>query len=343
MADPIKIQIQEKLSNGVQTYHPETDADVVLYDKTNSGLTAQNVQDAIDEVAEQISGVVGGGVVTGVKGNAETTYRKGQVNITPANIGVYTKGEIDTKVGTTLEQINAVAITANEAKSIAEGRAKAVSYDTVSAMTTALKAASNTDFKVGDNIFIKATDIPDYWISKVLTTNTGTYGFYEISVLETQKVDLSSYQTKTDNSLNTTSKTVAGAINEVRSTASTNASNITKITNGTTVVAKATNATNAANADKATQADYASELETPRKISVSGAVTGNATFDGGSDVTISTTLANSGITAGTYSAITVNAKGIATSGGQFIEIGESTSDVPSSSLAIGGLFFKRLS
>lgn len=73
-----------KQKTGASTYdilHPETDASVVDYDNRASGLTAQNVQDAIDEI---VSSGVG---VTGVKGNAESTYRTGQVNLTPANIG----------------------------------------------------------------------------------------------------------------------------------------------------------------------------------------------------------------------------------------------------------------
>lgn len=61
--------------------HPATDADIVSYSNTTSGLAATNVQAAIDEI---VSSGVG---VTGVKGNAESTYRTGQVNLTPANIG----------------------------------------------------------------------------------------------------------------------------------------------------------------------------------------------------------------------------------------------------------------
>jgi len=34
--------------------------------------------------------------VTGVKGNAETTYRTGQVNLTPADIGAATSGHTHT-------------------------------------------------------------------------------------------------------------------------------------------------------------------------------------------------------------------------------------------------------
>lgn len=53
-------------------------------------------------------------------------------------------------------------------------------------------------------------------------------------------------------------------------------------------------------------------------------------------------LPNSGITAGTYSAIAVNSKGVATSGAQIIEIGTTANGSPSSSLAIGGLYFQLL-
>ena len=35
---------------------------------------------------------------TAVKGNAETSYRTGDVNLTPANIGTYSKSEIDSSI-----------------------------------------------------------------------------------------------------------------------------------------------------------------------------------------------------------------------------------------------------
>lgn len=40
--------------------------------------------------------VLAGSPVTGVKGDKESTYRRGNVNITPANIGAYTSGQVDT-------------------------------------------------------------------------------------------------------------------------------------------------------------------------------------------------------------------------------------------------------
>lgn len=59
--------------------------------------------------------------------------------------------------------------------------------------------------------------------------------------------------------------------------------------------------------------ESAEKLSTARNISVSGAATGSAAFDGSSDATIALTLANSGVTAGSYNKVTVNAKGLVTS------------------------------
>lgn len=88
--------------------------------------------------------------------------------------------------------------TANQAKSIAEGKVRAVVFDTVAAMTTALKAAAKIDYKIGDNLLIEETGVPDYWVSGILETNTGTYGYYTIAELETQKVDLTDYAKTAD-------------------------------------------------------------------------------------------------------------------------------------------------
>lgn len=48
------------------------------------------------------------------------------------------------------------------------------------------------------------------------------------------------------------------------------------------------------------------------------------------------------VSAGTYSAVSVNAKGIITAGGQIVEFGTVVNADPSESLAVGGLFFRRL-
>ena len=355
-----KFQIIQKVSETETVIlHPETEADIVKIDPEAAGVQANNVQGAVKEVVQKVTQLLDD-VVTGVKGGAESTYRKGQVNLTPANIGAEPSGTVSTHNtnGSAHSDIRKAVSNAqsraDEAYTLAEGRAKAVAFDTVAAMTTALKAAAKTDFKVGDNIYIKATDVPDYWVSAVLSTNTGTYGYFELSVLESQKVDISGYQTKNDSGLNTTQKTVVGAINEVKSTADgaksksdSNETKIADIVSGTTKVGKA------AQADAATSASSAAKWTNARKISVkvhSGAsnsgsdIYGSAeeSVDGSADKTIDVTLGNSGVGEGTYSAVKVNAQGIAVAGGQMIEIGVVGQEEASSALATGGLFFKRI-
>ena len=53
-------------------------------------------------------------------------------------------------------------------------------------------------------------------------------------------------------------------------------------------------------------------LTTARNISLGSDATGTASFDGTTDITIPVTLANSGVTAGTYTSVTVNSKGLVT-------------------------------
>lgn len=103
-------------------------------------------------------------------------------------------------------------------------RNKGYTFNDLTAMTTDLKNASKDKYIVGDNLYIKAVGTPDYWISGILSTNTGTYGYYEITELE-GKIDLTPYQTKNDTGLATSNKTVVGAINENRSNLSSHTSN----------------------------------------------------------------------------------------------------------------------
>jgi hypothetical protein len=57
----------------------------------------------------------------------------------------------------------------------------------------------------------------------------------------------------------------------------------------------------------------ATKLATSRTLSVSGDATGSQSFDGSGNADIALTLANSGVSAGTFTKVTLNAKGLATS------------------------------
>ena len=77
----------------------------------------------------------------------------------------------------------------------------------------------------------------------------------------------------------------------------------------------ATEATHAASADTATSATSAAtanKLAAAQNITLTGDVTGTASFDGSAEASIAATLKNSGVTAGTYTKVTVDAKGIVT-------------------------------
>ena len=67
---------------------PETSAEQVTLADTANKFTSTNVEGALAEVMQ----VAQTGGVTGVKGDAETEYRKGNVNITKGNIGL---GNVD--------------------------------------------------------------------------------------------------------------------------------------------------------------------------------------------------------------------------------------------------------
>ena len=83
----IKGKLKQKTgSNTSEILHPETDASVVTYSGSVDGTAVSDVKSALDALAA-------GTGVTGVKGNEESTYRKGQVNITPANIGAIPTSE----------------------------------------------------------------------------------------------------------------------------------------------------------------------------------------------------------------------------------------------------------
>lgn len=87
-----KGKIKRKVSSSaVEILHPETEASLVSYSKTIGGTAVTDVAGALDKIVSGIG-------VTGVKGNAESTYRTGNVNLTPANIGAATSSDITTAI-----------------------------------------------------------------------------------------------------------------------------------------------------------------------------------------------------------------------------------------------------
>lgn len=376
---------------------PETSAEQVTLADTAGNFTSNNVEGALAEVAE----IAKSGGVTGVKGDAESAYRKGNVNITKANIGL---GNVDntadanksvkyaTDAGKATNDsagnniVNTYA-TKNELREGLAGKANTKTYENYQAFVAAMGLLPKSELKVGDNVYIKKLDVPDMWVTAVNatsasytyttdqaiinaldTTNGLTVGYFSFSKLETEKVDLSGYQTKTDNSLVTTDKTVVGAINEVKNTADSalteanaNATEISNIKNGTTKVKKAEYADNADIADNAASADqlnralhfgYYSKSISRSEESFDGAAEKSLMFedDSFSRTTVAgnsvapaeyrIALKDTGVSAGQYSAVNVDAKGRVTAGGMSIEFGTSGQTTPSDKLMVNGIFLE---
>lgn len=93
----------------------------------------------------------------------------------------------------------------------------------------------------------------------------------------------------------------------------------------------------AANADSAAAT---TKLSSAKTISMTGDVAWSVSFDGSDNVTAAGTLATTGVTAGTYTAVTVDAKGRVTNGAASIEVGTTVDGDASGNLAVGGLFFR---
>ena len=72
-----------KTTSGLEKQLIASSADIVEINAIE-GLDAKNVQEALVKIKD----IADNGGVTGVKGSAETSYRKGDVNISPANIGL---------------------------------------------------------------------------------------------------------------------------------------------------------------------------------------------------------------------------------------------------------------
>lgn len=85
----------------------------------------------------------------------------------------------------------------SEALNIAKGKNQAHVFDTTDDFLAWISEESNAGkYQVGDNIYIVDTEVPDWWISEVLTEADAETGyFYGIAQLETQKVDLTEINT----------------------------------------------------------------------------------------------------------------------------------------------------
>ena len=123
--------------------------------------------------------------------------------------------EIDTKVEEVDSKVEEVNSKVDAVESIALGANQGLSYESYEAMITALNAMESTELHNGQNIHIGTLNVPDIWIYSVEDTSVEysyvddetlinalqsfpQIGYYRLSQLETQKVDLINYLSKDD-------------------------------------------------------------------------------------------------------------------------------------------------
>lgn len=290
-----------KTTQGLEKQYIASHGSIVDIDPIN-GIEATNVQAAIQEIAD----IAATGGVTGVKGDDETTYRKGNVNITKANIGL---GNV-----TNDAQVKRSEMGASGGVATLGTDGKVPTSQLPSYVDDVLEYASLSYFPIlGETgkIYVDLdTNITYRW---------GGSSYVEISA------SLALGETSSTAYAGDKGKKNAEDIGKLDTRVGTAETEITNIKNGTTPVGKS---------------GTADALTTARKIELVGDVTGNISFDGSADKAMTATLANTGVAAGTYSVVSVDAKGRVTAGSQLIEWGASGQTEPSDDLAVGGIFFE---
>lgn len=253
-----------------------------------SEVTADNVTDALGYTPADDTNVV-----HGVKGGAETDYRKGNVNLTPENIGAVNKAgdtmsgdlTIPTEAGAFIGNLQGNADTADEAT-------HAVSADTATQLEILRKILLSGPVS-GETFFDGSADVT---IATALEKSIFRYGGSETSG------DLQTFQSNRSYILNGTFthgplgdsvKHTGWFIKFGADGATTNAAALFYRTDTTAYELYKTAATSGSAEwvwGKIYPVDSVPKLATPRTISLSGTMQGSASFDGSKDVEIRTSL-----------------------------------------------------
>lgn len=176
---------QDKTDQGLET----TDKTVVgaINEVNDTAQEAVNTANEANTTAEAAEATANAAKQTadGVAGTANTALQNANNAVNTANQAQQTANqaqqtandiagtaneakqiaeEAETTAGQAVTAAQTAQTTANEAKSIAQGRAQAKVFDTVEDMNAWLAVPANTaTLNVGDPIYIRAANSPDYW------------------------------------------------------------------------------------------------------------------------------------------------------------------------------------
>lgn len=315
-----------KSSSGIEEQLIASHGTIVDIDSID-GLNATNVQEALEELKDKAAS----SGVTGVKGSAESTYRKGNVNITATNIGL---GNVtnDAQVKRTEMGVASGVATLDTAGKVPASQLPSYVDDILEGYYLESFASLPSRYYFFTENSTSSSVLPDETGKIYVDLNTNkTYRwsgskYVEISTsLTLGETSSTAYAGDKGKANATNIATLQGEMSAAKTDISGAKTDISNIKDGTTKVKKA---------------ESADKLATARTISITGDATGSASFDGSADKSITLTLANSGVSAGTYSVVQVDAKGRVTAGNQIVEYGTSGQTTPSTNLAVGGIFFE---
>lgn len=368
-----KYQItQLQQDDSLLVLHPESDADIVSYDNTNSTLTATEVQTAVDQLDAKIESLDTG--VSDVKDvNNNSIVVNGVATLSKAAVGL---GNL-----TNDRQVVGLASGTTNGDLVKFGADGYTVADAGVSVSTATPSSSSTDAQIptAKAVYTAINNLPEPMIFKgslgtggTITTlpaassanegyvykviTDGTYAGQAAKVGDTFISDGSTWVLipsgdEPSGTVVSVGMTVPTGLSVSGSPITSSGTLAVSYASGYSIPTDANQTAWSAKYDKPStgipKTDLASDVQTSLG-KADTALQGNQTITLSGDITgsgataITTTLANSGITAGTYSAVQVNAKGLATSGGQIIEVGATSQATPSSDLVVGGIFFKEV-
>ena len=309
--------------------HPETDADIVNVEKGTGKYQGQasNVQDALEEVYDMAQN----GGVTGVKGNAEQDYRTGNVNITPANVGAVPASAVSTatpNASSTDDEIPTAKAVYTAIENLPEPmifKGSLGTGGTITTLPTASSANEGYTYKVitAGTYAGQAAKVGDVFISD------GTNWVYIPSADEPSGTVTSVGASGASGSHVTVS---GGPITD-------SGTLVVGVESGYSIPSDTKQGQWDAKYDKPQAGIPSSDMASAVQTSLGKADTAYQKPQNGVP---SSDMQATGVTAGTYSAVTVDAAGRATAGAQMIEVGASGATTPSANLAVGGIFFKEI-
>ena len=258
-------------------------------------------------------------VVTGIKGSSESSYRKGDVEINKANIGLE---NVDNTSDLNKPISNATKKALDDVIAIANGKTKTyvlssatnttfnsnndvVTFNWNGSLTTITGNIVNaSSLSIGDIVLVTELNIPDRYVASIEGI---TISFYK---METSKVDLSEYATLEDLSHKIDEQDANDLIQD----------NLNEKLKD--YVGKSDN--------PVTNVTFDNERNSINVKKLNG--------DGGEVVNGILTRNN---ISGAYSVVTVQ-DGQVTGGGVSFEVGSSEQSTPSNSLVVGGIFFQEI-